>query len=94
VAGIFLGAVVYRTRSLWTATMAHFAWNLTLAVFLHAAVSGQEMPAGDYRVIDSGPDWATGGAWGPEGGAAAVVGMLTALALLLRWRRRGASEAS
>ena len=94
VAGIFLGAIVYQTRSLWAATAAHFAWNLTLAVVLHAAVSGQEMPAGDYRVIDSGPDWATGGAWGPEGGAGAIAGMLGAVALLLRRRRRDASEAS
>jgi membrane protease YdiL (CAAX protease family) len=88
VAGIFLGAVIYQTRSLWAATAAHFAWNLTLAVFLHAALSGQDMPAGDYRVVDGGPDWATGGAWGPEGGAAAIAGMLVASALLLRRRRR------
>jgi uncharacterized protein len=94
VAGIFLGAIVYQARSLWAATAAHFAWNLTLAVVLHAAVSGQEMPAGDYRVIDSGPDWATGGAWGPEGGLGAIAGMVAAVALLLRRRRRGASEPS
>ena len=94
VAGIFLGALVYQTRSLWAATAAHFAWNLTLAVFLHAAVSGQEMPAGDYRVIDSGPDWITGGAWGPEGGVGAIAGMLVAVALLVRRRRREASEAT
>ena len=94
VAGIFLGALVYQTRSLWAATAAHFAWNLTLAVFLHAAVSGQEMPAGDYRVIDSGPDWITGGAWGPEGGVGAIAGMVVAVALMLRRRRREASEAT
>ena len=87
IAGIFLGAVVYRTHSLWAATAAHFAWNLTLAVFLHAALSGQELPAGDYRTVDAGPDWATGGGWGPEGGAGAVAGMLIAAGLLF-WRRR------
>jgi membrane protease YdiL (CAAX protease family) len=94
IAGVFLGAIVYHTRSLWAATAAHVAWNLTLAVLLHAAVSGQEMPAGDYRVIDNGPDWVTGGAWGPEGGAGAIAGMLVAVALLLRRRRRDASEAT
>jgi MYXO-CTERM domain-containing protein len=94
IAGVFLGAIVYHTRSLWAATAAHLAWNLTLAVLLHAAVSGQEMPAGDYRVIDNGPDWVTGGAWGPEGGAGAIAGMLVAVALLLRRRRRDASEAT
>ena len=94
IAGIFLGAIVYQTRSVWAAAAAHFAWNLTLAVFLHAAVSGQEMPAGDYRVIDSGPDWVTGGTWGPEGGVAAIAGMFTAVAVLLRRRRRDAGEAA
>ena len=93
VAGVFLGALVYKLRSLWAATAAHFAWNLTLAVFLHTALSGQEMPAGDYRVVDGGPDWATGGAWGPEGGAGAIAGMLVAAALLLRRRRQDAGEA-
>ena len=88
IAGIFLGAIVYQMRSLWAATAAHFAWNLTLAVFLHAALSGQELPVGDYRVVDGGPDWATGGAWGPEGGVAAMAGMLVAAALLVRRRRR------
>jgi membrane protease YdiL (CAAX protease family) len=93
VAGVFLGALVYKLRSLWAATAAHFAWNLTLAVFLHTALSGQEMPVGDYRVVDGGPDWVTGGAWGPEGGAAAIAGMLVAAALLLRRRRHEAGEA-
>jgi membrane protease YdiL (CAAX protease family) len=88
VAGVFLGALVYTLRSLWAATAAHFAWNLTLAVVLHTALSGQEMPVGDYRIVDGGPDWATGGAWGPEGGAGAIVGMLVAAGLLLRRRRR------
>ena len=94
IAGIFLGAVVYQTRSLWAATAAHLAWNVTLAIILHAALSGQEMPAGDYRVIDGGPDWITGGAWGPEGGAGAIAGMLAAVAWLLRRRRGPAGEAT
>lgn len=94
VAGLFLGALVYQMRSLWAATAAHFAWNVTLAVFLHTALSGQEVPVGDYRVIDAGPDWATGGAWGPEGGAGAMAGMLVATALLLRRRRRDEGQAA
>jgi hypothetical protein len=64
-----------------------------LAVVLHAAVSGEDLPGGDYRVIDGGPDWATGGAWGPEGGLGAVAGMLVAAAILGRRLRRAPSEA-
>jgi membrane protease YdiL (CAAX protease family) len=88
IAGIFLGVIVLEKQSLFAATAAHFAWNATLAVLLHAAVSGEELPGGDYRVIDGGPDWATGGAWGPEGGAGAIAGMLVAAAVLLRRHRR------
>jgi membrane protease YdiL (CAAX protease family) len=94
VAGVFLGMIVLALRSLFAATAAHFAWNAMLAVVLHAAVSGEDLPGGDYRVIDGGPDWATGGAWGPEGGLGAVAGMLVAAAILARRVRRTPSEAS
>ena len=83
-AGVFLAAVRFATGSLWAAFAAHLAWNWTLAAAVHAAVSGLPFAAPDYRVVDAGPDWLTGGAWGPEGGAAAVAGMLAASALLLR----------
>jgi hypothetical protein len=36
-----------------------------------------------WRTIDSGPDWATGGPWGPEGGAAAAAGLLLTTFLLV-----------
>ncbi|MDB4908179.1 MAG: Abortive infection protein [Gemmatimonadetes bacterium] len=89
-AGCFLGAVVMVTESLYAAWMAHVGWNWTMAVLLHTAVSGFPLDAPNYRVIDAGPDWATGGAWGPEGGAFGAVGLLLATTwLLVRRRRRG-----
>ena len=81
-AGMFLGTVVIVTRSLYAAWMAHFAWNWTMAVLFHTAVSGLPLEAPDYRVVDAGPDWITGGPWGPEGGAAGGLGMLGALVYL------------
>ena len=81
-AGVFLGAVVLATRSLYAAWMAHFAWNWTMAVVFHTAVSGLPLETPDYRYADAGPDWATGGPWGPEGGAAGAIGMLGGLAYL------------
>ena len=92
-AGVFLGAILVITRSLYAAWMAHFAWNWSMADLLHAPVSGVRFPYSAYRVDDSGPDWLTGGSWGPEGGAAAVVGMIAGIALLLAWRRRAAASA-
>ena len=85
-AGLFLGAVLLATRSLYAAWMAHLGWNWTMAVLFHTAVSGLPLAAPDYRTVDAGPDWATGGVWGPEGGAGAALGM-TAGMLYLRTRR-------
>ena len=87
-AGVFLGAVLVVTRSLYAAWMAHFAWNWTMAVLFHTAVSGFPLEAPNYKYVDSGPDWATGGLWGPEGGLAAGAGMLGGLGYLFARRRR------
>lgn len=81
-AGFFLGAILLATRSLWAATMAHFVWNWFMAAGLHTPVSGLPVSTPDYRVIDSGPDWLTGGSWGPEGGFAAALGMFVILIYL------------
>lgn len=81
-AGLFLGMVVISTRSIYAAWMAHFAWNWTMAVVFHTAVSGLPLESPDYRVVDAGPDWITGGPWGPEGGVAGGLGMLGGVAYL------------
>lgn len=90
-AGLFLGAIVAVMRSLYTAWMAHFAWNWTMAVLLHIPVSGVSAETPDYRTVDTGPDWATGGAWGPEGGGGAALGMIAGLGYLIARRRRKAA---
>jgi membrane protease YdiL (CAAX protease family) len=87
-AGVFLAAILVITRSLYAAWMAHFAWNWSMAEVLHSAVSGIHFPYSSYRIDGAGPTWLSGGAWGPEGGAAAVAGMAVGVALLVQWRRR------
>jgi hypothetical protein len=87
-AGIFLAAVRVAYDSLYAAWAAHVAWNWVMAVPLHAPVSGLRFESPDYRTVDAGPDWITGGAWGPEGGIAAVLGMLACLYYLYARRRR------
>jgi membrane protease YdiL (CAAX protease family) len=93
-AGVFLAMVRIATGSLYAAWMAHFAWNWVMAAVFHAPVSGFAFDAPLYRYVDSGPDWATGGAWGPEGGVPAGLAMITGTGLLLwqfRRRARGTS---
>lgn len=94
VAGFFLGVVLLATRSLYAAGAAHFAWNWVMAGGLHIAVSGLPAQDPDYRTIETGPDWLTGGRWGPEGGLAAVLMMFVAIFYLYgRYLRRMESRA-
>lgn len=90
-AGFFLAAVLLVTRSLYAAIAAHFAWNWTMAAVFHSVVSGASIPAPNYATVDNGPDWLTGGQWGPEGGAGATAAMLFLIFYLYK-RRQGRAE--
>ncbi len=90
-AGIFLGAILVSTGSLYAAWAAHVSWNFVMAGVLHSTVSGIGMDAPNYRTVDAGPDWATGGVWGPEGGVVTAVGLIIGIYLMLRPKRRGVS---
>jgi membrane protease YdiL (CAAX protease family) len=89
-AGIFLGSILVATGSLYAAWAAHVAWNFVMAGVLHTTVSGVGMGAPNYRTVDAGPDWATGGPWGPEAGLVTGAGLLLGIYLMLRRSRRGA----
>lgn len=92
-AGFFLGAIRLATGSLYAAFAAHLAWNLVLAAVFHTPLSGIGLAAPDYRVLDDGPDWLTGGTWGPEGGIPAMLGLAVGLLIIKRRWRRGGNDA-
>ena len=87
-AGLMLGGIVVISNSLYAATAAHLGWNWVMAGILHVPVSGFGVATPDYRLVDAGPDWATGGSWGPEAGAGAAVGMGSVLVYLYLRRAR------
>lgn len=91
-AGVMLAGIVVVTGSLYAATAAHLAWNWVMAGLLHAPVSGFGVATPDYRLVDAGPDWVTGGAWGPEAGIGAAAGMTAVLAYLYARRARPRGE--
>lgn len=81
VMGLFLGALLLRTGSLWWASGAHLGWNVTLGFIADLPVSGLDLVDAPYVGAEPmGPVWISGGAFGPEGSlATTVVGLAAAI---------------
>jgi membrane protease YdiL (CAAX protease family) len=91
-AGFMLGVAYLRTRSLWFATAVHMGWNWAMAALLDFPVSGlRPFDAPYYDAHETGADWWTGGAFGPEAGVAATVTLALGTAWLMRTRWIGES---
>ena len=87
-AGILLALAYLRTRSLWFATAVHAGWNWTMSSALGFPVSGLVMlDTPMYDTVETGPDWWTGGAFGPEAGIVGTAAMIAGIAWLLRTGR-------
>jgi len=86
-----LGGVIYAlayldSRRLWLGTGIHFAWNFIQGPVLGFAVSGGVMPWGGlFAESVKGPDWLTGGPFGPEGGLVCVGFRIVVAGLILVW---------
>jgi len=84
-AGVMLSAAYFRTRTLWFPTAIHLGWNWSMATIFDLPVSGLDfLDTPLYQPVVEGPDWVTGGAFGPEAGIPATVALL--LALLAVWK--------
>jgi membrane protease YdiL (CAAX protease family) len=78
-AGLALGALVLRTGSLWPAIGAHWGWNWALAFLGDVPVSGLDVAdAPGFEGLPSGAEWLSGGAFGVEASAIAVVALAAA----------------
>ncbi|MFK7991530.1 MAG: lysostaphin resistance A-like protein [Sandaracinaceae bacterium] len=91
VAGLMLAIPYLLTGDLGLAMGLHFGWNFFQNV-LDMPVSGQTWF--DYGAMVQrrtfGPDWLTGGSFGPEAGVTGLVAMLVGTTMILLWlRRRG-----
>ncbi|WP_420124833.1 CPBP family intramembrane glutamic endopeptidase [Longimicrobium sp.] len=89
-AGVMLAVAYLRTRSLWFATGVHLGWNWTMASLLDFPVSGIVMDVPLYTGRETGPDWMTGGAFGPEAGLAASLTIVLGTAWM--WRTKWLGE--
>lgn len=88
-AGILLGAAYLITRRLWLPIAIHAAWNFTQGWVFSVPVSGGDAPLGLLITRRAGPDWLTGGDFGLEASAVAmVVATLAGVAMLVRAVKR------
>jgi membrane protease YdiL (CAAX protease family) len=90
--GLLWAMVFVLARNLWVVAAHHAAWNFTI-LLSGLPLSGNE----DWRKLAplessvAGPDWLTGGMFGPESSLLVIASTAVAVALLLRAaRRRGA----
>jgi len=83
-AGILLGGAYLLTRRLWLAIGIHAAWNFTQGWIFSIPVSGGDAPLGLLITRRVGPDWLTGGDFGLEASAVAMV-VATVAGLYMVW---------
>ncbi|MFN3386076.1 MAG: lysostaphin resistance A-like protein [Candidatus Thermochlorobacter sp.] len=84
--GVFAALYVLREASLWGICAFHSAWNWAQGNLFGLAVSGQNTGVGTLLdLMETGPDWFTGGAFGPEGGIASTLVLLLSIACVVMW---------
>lgn len=88
--GLLWAGVFVLARNLWVVAANHAAWNFTI-LLSGLPLSGIE----DWRKLAplesrfAGPDWLTGGMFGPESSLLVIASTTVAVVLLLRAARRG-----
>ena len=84
-AGVMFAAAYAATGRLWLPIGMHAAWNFTQGSVFGMLVSGNETGSGLIIGKLEGPDFLTGGSFGPEATIVTVIVVLTTTAYLL-WR--------
>jgi len=88
-AGVLLSGCYMLSRSLWLPVGLHVAWNCTQGVLLGLPVSGATVH-GVFKGRLVGPEFWTGGAFGPEASALSILlNTLVGVALVVAAARRG-----
>ncbi len=85
-AGFFLAYGWVRTRQLWISLGLHAGWNFFEGIVFGFPVSG----TASFHLIKqtvSGPEWITGGAFGPEAGLILILAMAIGTMLIHYWSR-------
>jgi membrane protease YdiL (CAAX protease family) len=85
--GWLLALAYLRTRALWVSWGFHFAWNASMGLLFGLPVSGLTIFSPVVSTYTRGPVWLTGGGYGPEGSAVAILVIAVLLFVLIRCTR-------
>ncbi|MCB9079946.1 MAG: CPBP family intramembrane metalloprotease [Anaerolineaceae bacterium] len=81
--GLFTALYALAEQSLWGVFSIHSVWNWAQGNLFGFEVSGQPAPGGTlFNLMEIGPDWLTGGPFGPEGGLAVTVVLVIGCAVV------------
>jgi CAAX protease family protein len=87
--GLFAALYALHEGNLWGAFAIHSIWNWAQGNLFGFEVSGLDTQSVIlFDLMETGPDWVTGGMFGPEGGVAVTLVLISAILLLLFWSRR------
>lgn len=76
-AGLWLSFAYLKTRSLWLPIGLHVSWNFSQTTLFAFPTSGADFSARKlFETTVAGPEWITGGAFGPEGGVLATLALI------------------
>ncbi len=82
-AGFLFGVIFMYSRNLWMPIALHFAWNFTQSGIFGAITSGNEKTSSLLEAKIQGPEFITGGEFGPEGSIQAIIFCAAATIILL-----------
>ncbi len=84
-AAIWLSFAYLKTKGLWLPFGLHFGWNFSQTTIFSFPTSGIEFAEFKlFGTVVTGPEWLTGGAFGPEGGALATVAVVSCTFYVLK----------
>jgi len=92
-AAIWFSLAYMKTRSLWLPFGLHVSWNYSQTVIYSFPTSGIDFTKYQLgETIQTGPEWITGGAFGPEGGAIATLMLILSTWYILKSKSLSAPE--
>lgn len=87
-AGVMLAIPFIITGRLALSIGLHFSWNFFQGGIFGFRVSGMEFRNSVIQIQQDGPEWWTGGAFGPEAGLIGIIGILLILGLSILYLKQ------